>query len=93
MTVNSHPWLEARGLLHLGSTALLHAEAGAQLWLHSPMHQGTVTKCPSWPSMPSQKRSSTENVLPHRGFSMGTRPFSWKGTGKANRLSLENQSA
>jgi hypothetical protein len=33
--------------------------------------------------LPTSKQGallSTENVLPHRGFSMGTRPFSWKGT-------------
>ena len=46
MTVNSHPWLEARGLLHLDSTAILHAEAGAQLWLHSPMRSVHSDKVP-----------------------------------------------
>src|SRR5215471_15867879 len=77
-TVNSHLWLLARGLLHLDSAATRHTRRGVPLWLHRPMHQDPLTKGPSWPSMPSQKRYSTENVLPHRGFSMGTRPFSWK---------------
>ena len=29
---------------------------GALLWLRCPRHQGTLTGCPSWPSMPSKER-------------------------------------
>ena len=47
IVVNSYPRLEAGGLLHLYSTAILQTLMGQQLWLHRPMHQGTVTRCPS----------------------------------------------
>jgi hypothetical protein len=34
------------GGLYLGSTATLKTFAGLQLWLHHPIHQGTLTKYP-----------------------------------------------
>ncbi len=42
----NHLRLEAGGL-HLDSTATLHTEAGVQLWLRCPRHQGQLTGAPS----------------------------------------------
>ena len=65
----SIPW---KGMsLHLGSTATLQTLTGQQLWLHSPMHQGLLTRGPCWLSMPSQQRSSTKSVLPLHGVLVG----------------------
>src|SRR5579884_2510254 len=38
---------EDPGGLHLDSTATLHTEAGVQLWLRCPRHQGQLTGAPS----------------------------------------------
>ncbi len=57
-----------------------------QLWLHRTTHPslatlGRLTSGPFVPSMPSTKRCERPRTFyPIAAFSMGTRPFSWKGT-------------
>src|SRR6266566_6003438 len=51
---------------------------------------GTLTRYPCWFSMPSQQRDHRPRTFyPGTAFLPGTRPFSWKGTMQANRLSSE----
>ena len=70
------PRSESGGLpfgLHLDSTAPRSTEAGAPLWLHRPMHQGTLTKCPSLLSLPNKERWYRPRVFyPCMVFLQGT---------------------
>jgi hypothetical protein len=89
-----HAW-KGRGLC-LCSTATQNPKA--LLRLQCTTHQGRLTSPPSCLTeadepLARKERFDTENVLPHRGFSMGTHPFSCLANAEANCLSLANQSA
>jgi hypothetical protein len=96
--VNSYPRLEAGGLLHLASTAILSSSPGRrlkgrQLWLHRPMHQGPLTKGPSFSSLPEEERCSTASVLPRRGLLAWNPATQLSRNAEANRLSSPKRSA
>ena len=73
-----------------GLVSVLHRNSvpqrRVQLWLHRTTHPslatlGRLTSGPFVPSMPSTKRCDRPRTFyPIAAFSMGTRPFSWKGT-------------
>jgi len=71
-------------VLHLNSVR----QRRVQLQFHCTTHYGspktapgTLTKYPSLLSMPNKERSDRPRTFyPIAVFSIGTRPFSWKGT-------------
>ena len=63
------------------------------LQLHRTLHCSTsvslghLTTAPFWPSMPSQKRCSTVNILPGSGLPAGTPKVQLEKFTRASRLS------
>ena len=81
MQVN-HLRLEAGGL-HLDSTATLHTVGGVQLWLRGPMHQGTLTRCPSWSSLARPEAFSRSRFSPQSDRHAGCICILGSGTQRA----------
>ena len=72
MTVNT-PGETPEAWLHLDSTATQKTLVSQLLWLHSLMHQGTLTRCPSLPSMPGKELNSRPRTFyPGTAFLPGT---------------------
>jgi hypothetical protein len=93
--VNSHLWQEARGMLHLDSTATRNTEVGAPHWLHRPMRSVYIDKVPVLAQHAEQgAKVTTKNVLASAWIlAQNSLREARKRTSRPARLSLANQSA